>query len=78
MPEILCATSSAFTDDVVELSLLLSAEQASELETAAHQRGATAGELVRRLVRDFLAAQKDGGSGGARPLRNHLSSGISR
>jgi hypothetical protein len=50
-------------EDVVELSLLLPAALASELEAAAFQRGATTAEMVRRLVRDFLVAQKAGSSG---------------
>ncbi len=67
MLEVLCGpsepeTSSAF-EDVVELSLLLPAMQASELEETAFQRGVTAGEMVRRLVHDFLAAQKKRGVG---------------
>jgi hypothetical protein len=64
-------------DDVVEVTLLLSAEQASELEAAAHQRGATAGELVRRLVRDFLVGQRTATPALAKPLQNHLCSGTS-
>jgi hypothetical protein len=42
-------------EDVVELSLLLPGWQASKLETVAHQRGMTAAEMVRHLLRDFLA-----------------------
>jgi len=42
--------------EVVEFCFLLGAGQASALEVAAHQRGQTAGELVRRLVREFLAS----------------------
>ena len=45
------------TEDVVELTLLLPGMQAAALEAAAFHRGLTAGELVRRLVRDFLRAQ---------------------
>jgi hypothetical protein len=41
--------------DVVEIPLLLSGWQVSALETAAHDRGLTAGEMVRTLLRDFLA-----------------------
>jgi hypothetical protein len=40
--------------EVVEFCFLLPAGQALALETAAYQRGQTAGELVRRLVREFL------------------------
>jgi hypothetical protein len=41
--------------DVVEIPLLLSGWQASALETAAHNRGLTAAEMVRRVLREFLA-----------------------
>jgi hypothetical protein len=40
--------------DVVEVPLLLPGWQASILETVAHQRGLTAGAMVRHLVHDFL------------------------
>jgi hypothetical protein len=40
--------------DVVEVPLLLPRWQASILETVAHQRGLTTGEMVRHLLRDFL------------------------
>jgi len=39
---------------VVELALLLPARQAAALERAAHQQGLTIGQVLRRLVRDFL------------------------
>jgi hypothetical protein len=39
---------------VVEVNLLLHAGQVAALEAAAHRRGLTAGQMVRRLVRDFL------------------------
>jgi hypothetical protein len=41
--------------DVVEIPLLLQGWQMTALETAAHNRGQTAGEMVRDLLRDFLA-----------------------
>ncbi len=40
--------------DVVEIPLLLPGWQVEALETAAHQRGQTAGAMVRDLLRDFL------------------------
>ena len=43
------------TDDVVEVPLLLPDWQVQALEVLAHERGLTAGELVRRLLSDFLA-----------------------
>jgi hypothetical protein len=42
-------------DEVVEVSLLLPGWQASALESAAFDRGLTAAEMVRSLLRDFLA-----------------------
>jgi hypothetical protein len=42
------------TWDVVELGLLLPAEAAAALEVEARHRGLTVGEMLRRLVRDFL------------------------
>jgi hypothetical protein len=41
--------------DVVEVPLLLPGWQVSALETAAHDYGLTAGEMVRHLLRDFIA-----------------------
>jgi hypothetical protein len=41
-------------EDVVELPILLPGWQVSKLETVAHQRGMTAAEMVRHLLRDFL------------------------
>ncbi len=41
--------------EVVEIPLLLPGWQATALETAAHDCGLTAGEMVRHLVRDFIA-----------------------
>ena len=40
--------------EVVELLLLLPAEEADALERAAKQRELTAGQLLRRLIRGFL------------------------
>jgi hypothetical protein len=40
--------------EVVEVPLLLPGWQAAALEAAAHDRGLTAAEMVRRLVRDFV------------------------
>jgi hypothetical protein len=70
MTDVLCGstdpeTTSSF-EDVVELALLLSAAQASELEDVAFRRGLTAGEMVRRLVHDFLADQKARAAGASR------------
>jgi hypothetical protein len=43
--------------DVVEVPLLLSGWQMSALERAAYSRGLTAAEMVRQVLREFLAAQ---------------------
>jgi hypothetical protein len=40
---------------MAELVVLLPAEEAAALERAAKQHDLTTGQLVRRLVRDFLA-----------------------
>jgi len=40
---------------VVEISLLLPGCQATALENLARQRGLTAGQVVRQLIRDFCA-----------------------
>lgn len=42
--------------EVMEVPLLLFGWQVSQLETVAHQRGLTAGEMVRHLLRDFIAS----------------------
>jgi len=39
-----------FDNEVVELSLLLPRWQAEALEQAAHQRGLTAGQMLRKLI----------------------------
>jgi hypothetical protein len=44
------------SSDVIEIPLLLSGRQMLALEEAAHHRGLTAGEMVRRLLQDFIAA----------------------
>jgi hypothetical protein len=40
--------------EMAELLVLLPAAEAGALERAAKQRGLTAGQLLRRLIRDFL------------------------
>ena len=47
-------------DEVVEVSLLLPGWQVTALESAAHERGLTAAEMVRALLRDFLAERAPG------------------
>jgi hypothetical protein len=42
-------------NDVVEIPLLLAGWQMSALERAAYHRGLTAAEMVRMLLRDFIA-----------------------
>jgi hypothetical protein len=42
-------------DEVVEVPLLLPGWQVSALASAAQDRGLTAGEMVRSLLRDFIA-----------------------
>jgi len=42
--------------DVTEVALLLPAEHLAALELVAHRSGVTAAQLLRRLVRDVVAA----------------------
>ena len=42
-------------EEVVEVPLLLPGWQVSALATAAQDRGLTAGEMVRSLLREFIA-----------------------
>jgi hypothetical protein len=58
-------------DEVVEVSLLLPGWQAAALESAAHARGLTAAEVVRFLLRDFLAEQGPLASSGPLALAAH-------
>ena len=51
------ASFDAYGSDVVEMPLLLSGLQMSALEQAAHTRGLTAAQMVRRLLREFIAEQ---------------------
>jgi hypothetical protein len=44
-------------EDVVEIPLLLPQWQVEALECAAHQKGLTAGEMIRQLLLDYLARQ---------------------
>ncbi|MFQ3591771.1 MAG: hypothetical protein SNJ82_01080 [Gemmataceae bacterium] len=46
------------TSEVIEIPLLLSVGQVSALERVAHQRGLTAGEMVRQVLRDFIVNAK--------------------
>jgi hypothetical protein len=50
----LASPSGGEPGDVVEVPLLLSTGQMTALEQAAHRRGLTAGEMLRRLLRDFI------------------------
>lgn len=51
------AVFDPYESDVVEMPLLLSGVQMSALEQAAHTRGLTAAQMVRRLLREFIAEQ---------------------
>ena len=62
------------TSDVVEIPLLIPGWQMDALETAAHARGLTTGEMVRNLVREFITDHPP-----ARPndrLRSDLFDGL--
>jgi hypothetical protein len=41
-------------EGIVELALLLPDWEAAALEEAAHRRGLTAGQLIRRLIQDYF------------------------
>jgi hypothetical protein len=43
--------------EVAEVALLLPPGQAAALERAAHRRGLTVGQLIRCLIRDYLAGE---------------------
>jgi hypothetical protein len=47
--------SDQHAPDVVEIPLLLPSWQVMALESAAHNAGLTAGEMVRHLLREFIA-----------------------
>ena len=44
----------SFGDEVVELGLLLTAQQARLVEELAHRRGETVGQFLRRAILRFL------------------------
>jgi hypothetical protein len=59
-PERDCGTaedSGLIGRDVIDVGLLLHLGQAAALAEAAHRLGLTAGEMVRRLIGDFLRRQ---------------------
>jgi hypothetical protein len=47
---------------IAELSLLLPAWQVAELERLARARGLSIGQLIRRLIGDYLASRNGPGS----------------
>ncbi len=51
--------------EMAELSLLLPAGQAAQMERLAHSRDLTLGQLIRLLIRDYLADRAATG-----PVRN--------
>jgi hypothetical protein len=56
--------------DVIEVPLLLAGWQISALETAAHDRGLTAAEMVRHVLRDFLSRVDESRTAGSGARRN--------
>lgn len=58
--------------DVVEMPLLLPGWQISALETAAHDCGLTAAEMVRHLLRDFIARFPESADDSGISRRNHF------
>ena len=57
--------------DVIEIPLLLAGWQVSALETAAHDRGLTAAEMVRSVIRDFLSRVDQGRTAGSASGRSY-------
>ncbi|MCC6421004.1 MAG: hypothetical protein IT429_22435 [Gemmataceae bacterium] len=49
-----------FDDEIAELSVFLPGWQVTGLERAAHQRGLTVAQMLRRLVNDFLTRGQRG------------------
>jgi hypothetical protein len=45
--------------EIVELAVLVPGWQAEELTAVAQDQGLTAGQMVRRLIRDFCLQQRD-------------------
>jgi hypothetical protein len=61
------ASSTCLADrDVVEVPLLLPTWQVAALATAAQDRGLTAGEMLRNLLRDFIDGLEERQSSAAR------------
>jgi hypothetical protein len=47
--------TSSLDAEIAEVSLLLSVGQAEQMERLAHSRNLTLGQLIRLLIRDYLA-----------------------
>jgi hypothetical protein len=58
-PEPWSDPSAAGSREVTEILLCLPVFQAGALEEAARQRGLTTGQILRRLIRDFLSRAAD-------------------
>ncbi len=54
--------------EVAERSLLLPAGQAAQMERLAHSRNLTLGQLIRRLIREYLANRAATDPVGKRPM----------
>ena len=44
----------AFSEEIAELSVLLPGQLIQGLERAAHARGVTAAQMIRKLIQEFL------------------------
>jgi hypothetical protein len=51
----------AYDDEITELCVLLPGAQVLDLEQAAHARGLTTAQMLRRLIQDFLHGDQLGG-----------------
>jgi hypothetical protein len=58
-----------YDDEIAELCVLLPGAQAHGLEQAAHARGLTTAQMLRRLIQDFLR----GGQVGEPDLAAHFA-----
>jgi hypothetical protein len=55
-------------EEIAEVSFLLSAVQVVQMERLAHSRNLTLGQLIRLLIRDYLADRAASGPVSNRPM----------
>jgi hypothetical protein len=64
-------------DGVAEVSLLLPGWQMAEMEQVAYSRGLTLGQLMRLLIREYLAYPGQADGGGGKPAGGQAEEGSS-